>query len=47
MKFKKKLLQGMNSYITSYDDLKNSRISSNRRNGKKTLKIKIKDIDNA
>lgn len=47
MKFKKKLLKSMNSYNTSYDDLKMIRISSNRRNGKKTLKIKLKDIDNA
>lgn len=47
MKFKKKLLKSMNSYNTSYDDLKMMRISSNRRTGKKTLKIKLKDIDNA
>lgn len=36
----------MNSYSSSTDDLKQARISRNRRDKRKTLKIKIKDIGN-
>lgn len=45
MKLKNRVKKSLNSYVKHHDDLKQARISSNRRNGRKTLKIKIKEIE--